>query len=38
MKVATIREKGPYQWAVQIMRRGWPNQSATFRTKKDAQA
>lgn len=36
--MATIREKGPYQWAVQIRRKGWPNQSATFRTKKDAQA
>ena len=36
--MASIREKGPYQWAVQIRRKGWPNQSATFRTKKDAQA
>ncbi len=36
--MATIREKAPYQWAVQIRRKGWPNQSATFRTKKDAQA
>lgn len=36
--MANIREKGPYQWAVQIRRKGWPNQSATFRTKKDAQA
>lgn len=36
--MATIREKGPYQWAVQIRRKGWPNQNATFRTKKDAQA
>ena len=36
--MASIREKGPYQWAVQIRRKGWPNQSATFRSKKDAQA
>jgi integrase len=36
--MATIREKGPYQWQVQIRRRGWPNQNATFRTKKDAEA
>lgn len=36
--MASIREKGPYQWAVQIRRKGWPNQTATFRTKKDAQA
>jgi integrase len=36
--MATIREKGPYQWQVQIRRMGWPNQNATFRTKKDAEA
>lgn len=36
--MANIREKGPYQWAVQIRRKGWPIQNATFRTKKDAQA
>lgn len=36
--MATIREKGPYQWQVQIRRKGWPYQTATFRTKKDAQA
>ncbi len=36
--MANIREKGPYQWAVQIRRNGWPVQSATFRTRKDAQA
>ena len=27
--MATIREKGPYQWQVQIRRKGWPNQNAT---------
>lgn len=36
--MASIREKGPHRWAVQIRRKGWPNQSATFPTKKDAQA
>ena len=36
--MATIREKGPYQWQAQIRRKGWPNQNATFRTRKDAEA
>jgi integrase len=36
--MATIREKGPYQWQVQIRRKGWPYQHVTFRTKKDAEA
>ena len=36
--MATIREKGPYQWEVQIRRKGWPYQNATFRSKKEAQA
>ncbi len=36
--MATVREKGPYQWQVQIRRKGWPNQTPTFRTKKEAQA
>jgi hypothetical protein len=36
--MATVREKGPYQWQVQIRRKGWPKQSATCRTKKEAQA
>jgi integrase len=36
--MASIREKGPHQWAVQVRRKGWPLQSATFRTRKDAQA
>lgn len=35
--MASIREKGPYQWQAQIRRSGWPNQSATFRSKKDPQ-
>jgi integrase len=36
--MATIREKGPYQWQVQIRRKGWPNQNVTFRTRKDDEA
>ena len=36
--MATIREKGPYQWQVQFRRKGWPYQNATLRSKKEAQA
>jgi len=36
--MATIREKALNQWHVQIRRKGWPYQHATFRRKKDAQA
>lgn len=36
--MATIREKSRGQWQVQIRRKGWPFQSATFRTKKEATA
>ncbi len=36
--MATIREKSRAQWHVQIRRRGWPFQNATFRTRKEAQA
>ena len=36
--MASIREKGPYQFHAQIRRKGWPQQSRTFRTKKEAQA
>ncbi len=36
--MASIREKGPHQWQVQVRRKGWPLQNATFRTKKDAQS
>lgn len=36
--MATVREKGPYQRQVQIRRKGWPNQTAPFRTKKEARA
>lgn len=36
--MASIRQKGPHQWQVQIRRKGWPVQSATLRSKKDALA
>ncbi|WP_168220224.1 site-specific integrase [Azospirillum thermophilum] len=36
--MATIREKGPAQWHVQVRRKGWPTQTKTFTTKKDAEA
>jgi len=36
--MATIREKGASAWQVQIRRKGWPKQSATFKTKRTAQA
>jgi hypothetical protein len=35
--MATIREKGPCQWHVQVRRRGWPTQSKTLRTRKEAE-
>lgn len=36
--MATIREKAQGQWHVQIRRKGWPFQNATFRIRKEAQA
>jgi hypothetical protein len=36
--MASIRQKGPYQWHVQVRRKGWPHQTATIRTRKDAEA
>lgn len=36
--MATIRKKGPYQWHVQIRRKGHPSQTRTFETKADAEA
>lgn len=35
--MATIREKGLYQWQMQIRRKGWPFRTATFRSKRDAE-
>ncbi|MEO4048068.1 Shufflon-specific DNA recombinase [Pseudomonas sp. CAU 1711] len=36
--MATIRNRGEYQWEVQIRRKGYPAQRKTFETKADAQA
>ncbi|MGD9711335.1 MAG: hypothetical protein AB7V46_04620 [Thermomicrobiales bacterium] len=36
--MATVREKARRQWRVKIRRKGWPFQSGTFRTRKEAQA
>jgi len=36
--MATIREKGPYQWHAQIRRAGYPTQTKTFGEKKEAEA
>ncbi|MEL6687992.1 MAG: site-specific integrase [Pseudomonadota bacterium] len=36
--MGTIRQKRPGQWQVLIRRQGWPHQSATFKSKKAAQA
>lgn len=35
--MATIRQKAAGQWHVQIRKRGYPNQTRTFQTKRDAQ-
>ena len=35
--MATIRNRGEYQWEVQIRRKGYPAQRKTFETKADAQ-
>lgn len=36
--MATIRNRGEYQWEAQIRRKGYPAQCKTFETKADAQA
>lgn len=36
--MATIREKVRGQWQVQIRHKGWPYQSASFRSKQAAKA
>ncbi len=36
--MATIRKKGPYQWHVQIRRKGHPPQTKTFETRSAAEA
>ncbi len=35
--MATIRKRGPYQWEARIRKKGYPTQSKTFETKKDAE-
>ncbi|WP_242031604.1 DNA recombinase [Pseudomonas fluorescens] len=37
-EMATIRNRGEYQWEAQIRRKGYPAQRKTFETKADAQA
>ncbi|KRW71822.1 DNA recombinase [Pseudomonas sp. TTU2014-105ASC] len=36
--MATIRNRGEYQWEAQVRRKGYPAQRKTFETKADAQA
>ena len=36
--MATIRQKDPGQWHVQIRKKGWPTQTATKRTEQEAIA
>jgi hypothetical protein len=38
VEMATIRNRGEYQWEAQIRRKGYPAQRKTFETKADAQA
>lgn len=35
--MATFRKRGEYQWQVEIRRKGWPYQTATFETKAEAE-
>ncbi|MCZ2172975.1 MAG: site-specific integrase [Burkholderiales bacterium] len=36
--MSTIRKRGGYQWQAQVRRKGYPPQSRTFETRKDAEA
>jgi len=36
--MATIRQRGPYRWEVQVRRHGWPDITRTLRSKNEAQA
>jgi len=38
VEMATIRNRGEYQWEAQIRRKGYPAQRKAFETKSDAQA
>jgi integrase len=35
--MATFRKRGPFQWQVQVRRKGWPLQSKTFNTQAEAK-
>lgn len=36
--MATFRKRGPYQWHVQVRRKGFPTQTKTFESKVEAEA
>jgi len=36
--MATIRKRGDYQWQAQVRRKGYPLQTKTFETRRDAEA
>jgi integrase len=36
--MASIKQRGPYQWQAKVRRRGYPQQSKTFETKREAEA
>jgi integrase len=36
--MATIRKRGNYSWEVQVRRRGYPSQTKTFDTRREAEA
>lgn len=36
--MATINQRGPYQWRAKVRRKGYPVQSKTFDTKREAEA
>ncbi len=36
--MATITKRGPYQWQAKIRRRGYPTQTKTFESKREAEA
>ncbi len=36
--MATINQRGPYQWQAKVRRKGYPTQSKTFESKRDAEA
>ena len=38
MEMATIRKRGEYQWQAQVRKQGYPAQTKTFETRRDAEA